>query len=91
MVSDTFPNNPQYRITLTDADPDDDDTLCTCVLAVLQKYRRQLRHAGLDLLAIGFAVYQVIKGSNTRNSGWNEPYKYFSENGRCFNSAFTLL
>lgn len=37
------------------------DKLCTCVLAVLQKYRRQLKPHGLDNLSIGFSVYEVIQ------------------------------
>ena len=35
----TFANNPQYRVQLTDSDPDDDDELCTVIFAVMQKYR----------------------------------------------------
>jgi calpain len=56
---DTFPTNPQVSFSLKDADPYDDDNLCSCILSVVQKYRRQLRHKGLDMLAIGFAIYQV--------------------------------
>ena len=40
------------------------DELCTCVLAVLQKNRRQMRKYGLDNLSIGFAVYEVPKFQN---------------------------
>ncbi|KFD48822.1 hypothetical protein M513_10306, partial [Trichuris suis] len=55
----TFAMNPQYAITLTDADPNDEDDLCTCIFGVLQKYRRELRHKGVDVLPIGFAVFPV--------------------------------
>lgn len=55
----SFSSNPQYRIKLTDSDPNDDDELCTIIVAVMQKFRRELKHAGLDNLAIGFAIYQV--------------------------------
>ncbi|KAK0416655.1 hypothetical protein QR680_012613 [Steinernema hermaphroditum] len=55
----TFANNPQFRVKLTDSDPDDDDDLCTVIFAVLQKYRRELKSSGLDNLAIGFAVYET--------------------------------
>jgi len=44
---------------LTDADPNDDDQLCTVIIAVMQKYRRELKHAGMENLAVGFAVYEV--------------------------------
>ncbi|KAH7708812.1 calpain Clp-1 [Aphelenchoides avenae] len=55
----TFANNPQYRFTLTDADPNDNDDLSTVIIAVMQKYRRELKHAGVDNLAIGYAVYEA--------------------------------
>lgn len=51
--------NPQYRIQVTDSDPYDDDNLCTVIIAVLQKYRRELKHMGIENLPIGFAVYDV--------------------------------
>ena len=55
----TFAMNPQYRVQLTDSDPNDDDELCTVVIGVLQKYRRELKSSGLDNLAIGFALYEA--------------------------------
>lgn len=57
--SGTFASNPQYRVRLIDPDPDDDDDLCTVIFAVMQKYRRNLKAAGLDNVPIGFAVYDV--------------------------------
>lgn len=51
--------NPQYYIQVTDSDPYDDDDLCTVIIAVLQKYRREMRHMGVENLPIGFAVYDV--------------------------------
>jgi calpain len=59
LFSDTFANNPQYHIQLRDADPYDDDQLCTVIIAVLQKHRREQKHIGLDTLPVGFAVYEV--------------------------------
>ncbi|KAE9412297.1 hypothetical protein Angca_003851, partial [Angiostrongylus cantonensis] len=56
---DTFASNPQYRVQLTDSDPDDDDELCTVIFAVMQKHRRNLKAQGLDNVPIGFAVYDV--------------------------------
>lgn len=57
----SFANNPQYRIKLTDRDPDDDDDLCTVIVAVMQKYRRELKKTGVENLAIGFALYEVLE------------------------------
>jgi calpain len=37
---DTFANNPQYKIILEDSDDDEDD-LCTCVIALMQKGSRK--------------------------------------------------
>ncbi|XGW16965.1 hypothetical protein V3C99_001972 [Haemonchus contortus] len=61
----TFASNPQYRVQLTDSDPDDDDELCTVIFAVMQKYRRNLKAQGLDNVPIGFAVYDVSAGNIT--------------------------
>uniref|UniRef100_A0A0N5CEA4 Calpain catalytic domain-containing protein n=1 Tax=Strongyloides papillosus TaxID=174720 RepID=A0A0N5CEA4_STREA len=76
----TFANNPQYRIQLTDSDPNDDDDLCTVIVAVMQKYRRELRHKGLDNLAIGFAIYDAghIDGRLSQN--------FFASNKSCARS-----
>ncbi|OTF81040.1 hypothetical protein BLA29_000629 [Euroglyphus maynei] len=58
---DTFYLNPQYMITLTDQD--DDDELCTCVIALMQKNHRIKRKMGLDNLTIGFVIYEVNENS----------------------------
>uniref|UniRef100_A0A4W6G785 Calpain 9 n=1 Tax=Lates calcarifer TaxID=8187 RepID=A0A4W6G785_LATCA len=54
---DTFWTNPQFKLQLEDAD--DDDDVCSVVIALMQKNRRKLRKEGLDLETIGFAVYEV--------------------------------
>ncbi|VDK29729.1 unnamed protein product [Anisakis simplex] len=56
----SFANNPQFGMELSEPDPDDADGLCTVIVAVLQKNRRELKPKGLDNLAIGFAVYEVL-------------------------------
>ncbi|XP_075679746.1 calpain-9-like isoform X1 [Dermatophagoides pteronyssinus] len=57
----TFYLNPQYMITLTEHD--DDDELCTCVVALMQKNHRIKRKMGLDNLTIGFVIYEVNENS----------------------------
>uniref|UniRef100_A0A8C5H6T5 Calpain 9 n=1 Tax=Gouania willdenowi TaxID=441366 RepID=A0A8C5H6T5_GOUWI len=57
---DTFWTNPQFKLRLNDAD--DDDDVCSVVVALMQKGRRKLRKEGMDLQTIGFAMY---KGRNT--------------------------
>lgn len=54
----TFFTNPQYRVTVTDPDEDEDD-LCTILIGVLQKDRRKKRKEGLDMLTIGYVIYKL--------------------------------
>ncbi|XP_033831568.1 calpain-9 [Periophthalmus magnuspinnatus] len=54
---DTFWTNPQFQLQLVDAD--DEDDVCSVVIALMQKNRRKLRKEGLDLETIGFAVYEA--------------------------------
>ncbi|XP_068451703.1 calpain-9 [Clinocottus analis] len=54
---DTFWTNPQFKLQLEDAD--DDDDVCSVVIALMQKNRRKLRKEGMDMETIGFAVYQA--------------------------------
>ncbi|XP_069036045.1 calpain-9 [Lepisosteus oculatus] len=60
---ETFWTNPQFKVTLTDADDDDDD-VCTFIVALMQKNRRQLRKEGLDLETIGFTIYEAPEGED---------------------------
>uniref|UniRef100_A0A8C5H891 Calpain 9 n=1 Tax=Gouania willdenowi TaxID=441366 RepID=A0A8C5H891_GOUWI len=53
---DTFWTNPQFKLRLNDAD--DDDDVCSVVVALMQKGRRKLRKEGMDLQTIGFAMYK---------------------------------
>ncbi|XP_033480986.2 calpain-9 [Epinephelus lanceolatus] len=54
---DTFWTNPQFKLQLEDAD--DEDDMCSVVIALMQKNRRRLRKEGMDLETIGFAVYEA--------------------------------
>ncbi|XP_031417984.1 calpain-9 [Clupea harengus] len=54
---DTFWTNPQFKLTLEDADDEDDQ--CSVIVALMQKNRRELRKEGLDLETIGFAMYEA--------------------------------
>ena len=59
MATDTFWTNPQYRVEVVDADDDSLEELGTVLVACLQKNRRRLRKEGVDLLTIGYSIYQV--------------------------------
>uniref|UniRef100_A0A452TWM3 Calpain-1 catalytic subunit n=1 Tax=Ursus maritimus TaxID=29073 RepID=A0A452TWM3_URSMA len=65
----TFWVNPQFKIRLEETDDADDDyggreSGCSFVLALMQKHRRRERRFGRDMETIGFAVYEVSRGSH---------------------------
>ncbi|XP_026215130.1 calpain-1 catalytic subunit-like isoform X1 [Anabas testudineus] len=57
----TFWINPQYKICLLeeDDDPDDGETACSFLVALMQKDRRRFRRQGQDMHTIGFAIYEI--------------------------------
>lgn len=65
----TFWVNPQFKIRLEETDDADEDYYggresgCSFVLALMQKHRRRERRFGRDMETIGFAVYEVSRGS----------------------------
>ena len=50
---ETFVHNPQFFVTLSVPDDDDEDGLCTLIVSLMQKGRRQLKHEGVGMLSIG--------------------------------------
>ncbi|KAI6244122.1 Calpain family cysteine protease [Aphelenchoides fujianensis] len=81
----SFANNPQFRIKLTDRDPNDDDDLCV-IVAVMQKYRREQKKTGVENLAIGFALYEANNVTGRLTA------EFFSNNKSCGRSpAFINL
>lgn len=52
----TFWTNPQFRVTVIDADEYDDDDTGSLIIALLQKERRSV---GSELLTIGYAIYKL--------------------------------
>lgn len=61
----TFAQNPQYIITLTDPDLDDEEENCTMIVALMQKNRRSAKkyQMGSSELTIGFAIYALREDS----------------------------
>lgn len=56
---ETFWQNPQYFVTLVDPDEDDDEDLCTVIVALMQKNRRSKQNAGMNCLTMGFTIYRI--------------------------------
>ncbi|XP_055629029.1 calpain-B-like [Toxorhynchites rutilus septentrionalis] len=69
---ESFAMNPQYVVRLDE--PDLEDTMCTIVIAIMQKYRRA---DDLQYLTIGFVVYQVTD-EDLRNKPL--PREFFEKN-----------
>uniref|UniRef100_A0A8D0GF54 Peptidase C2 calpain domain-containing protein n=1 Tax=Sphenodon punctatus TaxID=8508 RepID=A0A8D0GF54_SPHPU len=62
---DTFWTNPQFQITLLEADDYDKKKFlkpkCTLLVTLFQRGRRKDRRRGKDFLSIGFEVYEISK------------------------------
>jgi len=65
---DTFWTNPQYRVTVIDADEGDADNTGTLIVALLQKERRLKRTEGCELLTMGYAIYKVSYHGRTHST-----------------------
>jgi len=57
----TFWTNPQYNVSISGSDADDDSGCGSVVVALMQKHRRRLRREGKTDLTIGYAVYKVLR------------------------------
>ena len=58
-ITDTFWTNPQYRVTVIDADEGDADDTGTLIVALLQNDPRFKLSEGMELLIIGYVIYKV--------------------------------
>ncbi|ALC42605.1 CalpA [Drosophila busckii] len=79
---DTFWHNPQYIITLVDADEEDEEGQCTVIVALMQKNRRSKRNQGMECLTIGFAIYSLSDHDLANRPQGINFFKYKSSVGR---------
>ncbi|CAH8827446.1 unnamed protein product [Trichobilharzia szidati] len=59
----TYWTNPQFRITVEDPDPDDNDVKCTVIVGLMQKDVR--KKLGAEFQAVGFMVYNAPEDQST--------------------------
>lgn len=57
----SFWTNPQYRMSISDADVNYADGKGTILVGLMQKERRRLKKEGKEMLCIGYAVYEAPK------------------------------
>ena len=96
LVSDTHWTNPQYLVSLSDTD-EDDDNHCSFIIQLMQKDRRKIRQKSKKLLYIGFVIYKVcvitrrlhyvksVMKDQSDDSSYHEQTLYHRKEGRkCF-------
>lgn len=72
---ESFVHNPQFFVTLSVPD-DDEDNLCTLIVSLMQKGRRQLKHEGVGMLSVGFVIYKLKDGQDTSTMLGEDFFKY---------------
>lgn len=73
---ETFVHNPQFFVTLSVPDNEEEDDLCTLIISLMQKGRRQLRHEGVGMLSIGFVIYKLKSETQTQHKLDENFFKY---------------
>ncbi|XP_064097877.1 calpain-A-like isoform X1 [Macrobrachium nipponense] len=60
-----FATNPQYLLTITEPDDDDENEgRCSVLIGLLQEHRRSLRSLGVKMIQIGFVIYKTDDPEN---------------------------
>ncbi|CAF0866413.1 unnamed protein product [Brachionus calyciflorus] len=85
-----FWTNPQFLITLTDVDPDDNENMATIIISLLQKYTREKRvnNRGESCEEfIQFRLYRILKENDANNARTTGKRLYASQLERCATSG----
>ena len=77
----SYATNPQYALTVTE--PDDDDEDCSVVVGLMQIFRREARSMGLRMLEIGFSIFEVFARPNRPLMESNGVSLIFLPLGKC--------
>lgn len=83
---DSFPSNPQYGTKIAvGQNTVENDGKATVIIALMQKFRRELRVQGLDNLPIGFNVYDLPQ-ARRQDGGYIEHAHVVAKNPVYINS-----
>lgn len=59
ILAATYPTNPQFKVSITDADDDDEEEIGTIIIGLMQKGRRSLFSQGQANWTIGYEIWPV--------------------------------
>lgn len=86
----SFWQNPQFLITLTDVDPEDNENLSTVIISLLQKYTREKRTQNKGESCeefIQFRLYRILADSDAQQAKQTGKRLYASQLERCGTSG----
>lgn len=85
-----FWTNPQFLITLTDVDPDDQENMATIIISLLQKFTREKRTQNKGESSeefIQFRLYRILSDTDAQQAKKTGQRLYASQLERCGTSG----
>lgn len=82
--------NPQFLITLSDVDPNDNENLATVIVSLLQKYTREKRTQNKGQSCeefIQFRLYRILTDADAKQAKQTGKRLYASQLERCATSG----
>jgi hypothetical protein len=86
----TFWTNPQFLVTLTDVDKEDNENMATLIISLLQKYTREKRTQNKGESAeefIQFRLYRILADKDAEEAKRTGKRLYASQLERCGTSG----